>query len=93
MNDVEGYDGQSRGIQLVVRSQTQVRREELDKVRATLGDVVSEELDAVDGHQGKQRLVSALEVALAVASVYGREFAPQDRDEEVAGTAGGLKEA
>ena len=80
-------------IQLVRLIEIQIVGEDLQHVRAALGDVVRQQLDAVDAHQREQRVVPPLEVGLAELEFDGGELALQDRDEEVAAPARRLQEA
>jgi len=74
-------------IEFVRGVHAQVFREDLQQVRPALGDVVGQQLDAVDAHQRKQCIVPPLEVGLAVLEFHGSQLAPQDLHEEVAAAA------
>ena len=80
-------------IQVVRRVQIQILGEDFQQVRAALGDVVRQQLDAVDAHQREQRVVPPLEVGLAVLEFHGGQLAPQDLHEEVAAPARRLQKA
>ena len=80
-------------IEFVRLIQIQVLGEDLQHIRAALGDVVRQQLDAVDAHQREQRIVPPLEVRLPVLEFHGGELAPQDLHEEVAAPARRLQEA
>ena len=80
-------------VEVVRLIEIQVVGEDLQHVRAALGDVVRQELDAVDAHQREQRVVPPLEVGLPELEFDGGELAPQDPDEEVAAPARRLQEA
>ena len=80
-------------IQVVRLIEVQILGEDLQQVRAALGNVVRQQLDAVEAHQREQRIVPPLEVGLAVFEFHGGELAPQDLHEEVAAPARRLQEA
>ena len=67
--------------------------EDRQQVLTTLGDVVVEQLDAVDAHKPEQRVVAPLEIAAAVLRLDRGELASKHFDEEVPGAACGLKDA
>ncbi len=80
-------------IELVRLIEIQVVGEDLQHVRAALGDVVRQELDPVDAHQSEQGVVPLLEVGLPELEFDGGELALQDPDEEVPAPARRLQEA
>ena len=80
-------------IEFVRLIEIQVVGEDLQQIRAALGDVVRQKLDAVDAHQPEQRIVPPLEVGFSVLEFHGGELAPQDRHEKVAAPARRLQEA
>ena len=83
-----------RGAVEVVRLiEVQVVGEDLQHVRAALGDVVGQQLDAVDAHQREQRVVPLFKVGLAELDFDGGELALQNPDEKVAAPARRLQEA
>ena len=80
-------------IEFVRLVHIQILGEDLQQIRAALGDVVRQQLDAVDAHQRQQRIVPPLEIRLSVLEFHGGELAPQDLDEEVSAPARRLQEA
>ena len=80
-------------VQVVRLVQIQIVGEDLQQVRATLGDVVRQQLDAVDAHQREQRVVPFLEIGLPELEFDGGELALQNLHEEVAAPARRLQEA
>jgi hypothetical protein len=71
----------------------QILSENLQQVRAALGDVVRQQLNAVNAHQSKQRVVPPLEIRLGVFEFDGSELSPQDLHEKVTAPARRLEEA
>ena len=58
-----------------------------------LGDVVFQQLDAVDAHKAEECVVPLLEFGPPELDFHGGQLASQDRDEEISTTASGLKNA
>ncbi len=71
----------------------QVAGKDVVQVGAAFGDVVRQQLDAVDTHQRQQRIVPSLEFGLAVFQLHGGKFALKHLHQEVAAATGGLQEA
>ena len=80
-------------IQVIRLVEIQILGEDLQQIRAALGDVVRQQLDPVDAHQSEQRVVPLLEVGLPVLEFDGGELALQNLDEEVPAPARRLQEA
>jgi len=93
MDEVLRKHVERSAIQVVLRSEVQILGEDRQQVRATLRDVVRQQLDAVEAHQPEQCVVPPLEVGLAVFEFHGSQFAPQDLHEEIAVPACRLQKA
>ena len=93
MHEVLRQHVERGAIQVVRLIEVQILGEDLQHIRAALGDVVRQQLDAVNAHQPEQRIVPLLEVGLPELEFDGGELALQNLDEEVAAPARRLQEA
>lgn len=78
-------------IQVIRRLEIQIPGEDFQEVRPALGDVVRQQLNAVDAHEREQGEVAPLEIRLAVFEFHGGELALKDLHEKVAAAAGRLQ--
>ena len=66
MDDVLREHVGGGSVEVVLLVEAEVVGEDLEHVLAALGDVVVQQLDAVDAHEAEEGVVALLEVALAV---------------------------
>jgi len=80
-------------IEIVRLIQIQVLSEDLQQIRAALGDVVSQKFDPIDAHQREYCVVLPLEVGFTVLEFHGGEFAAQNLYKKIAAPARRLQKA
>ena len=80
-------------IEVVRLLEIQVVGEDLQHIRAALGDVVRQELNPVGAHQSEKGVVPLFKVGLPELEFDGGELPLQDADEEVPAPARRLQEA
>src|SRR5260370_41880968 len=92
VHDILGQEIEGGQIDRIRLHEIQGVSESLKHIRATLSDIVRQELNPVGAHHRQQGVMSLLKVGLAELRLYGGQFALQDRDKEVPASASRLQE-
>lgn len=93
MHEIERQNEGGGAIETVRFINTEIFGENVQQVGAAFGDVVGQQLDAIDAHQAKQGVMALLKIRLAVFKLNCGKLALEDIYQKVAAATGGFQKA